>query len=1079
MSPNTLIKAGIGFLLGGPLIEIFVEKAGDKAASIFKEKFTFTAFEIAATYQESYSYALAAISAGLADNKFQFLQSLTHSKVEREFAEQIEQDYLQPFVAPQNLSAPELRKQLIDNIKKLLDLPPIFKGENRHFTESELAAFLNDSGTLAITDIILVQLREVTEVDDTLVAFFSYKDLLGKATLFFFHHLLHNDPRAKTTLETLQRECLLVKVDAIQSTQEQLLTRLQQHLDQQNANVIAAIQAGNIAEAEQLMPVSKHLQNAIDTVPQRLQAAVVAWQDSHQQFIEFSHRFDNWRHLLDAKVDQILEAVGELDDIDQTLKTLLQEFRAFKHKYELSEQVKARDEFIYHSSESAAKIEQALAKLKRLPVHNYQLMNLAGTVVSSTGEIAEAEQLFLEARACAQKPAEKALASFNLFQVRLRRLAYPEALTDLQSAIDIEPSYALHNVNRYPLEKLLGAGGMGCVFLCRDLDEDNRLVVVKCFWEGRKGDRHEVFKEARIMREIAGDYVPKPLHWDYADAIRQEKPYFVTEYIEGALDGETWLSKKGKLDLATGLELAKQIAQGLALAHQAGVYHLDLKPANLLLKSVNNRLMVKIIDFGLARVATSLKQQAAKTKVHSGKSLLVQNVFGTLDYAPPEQLGDMRYGEPGAKSDVFAFGATLYRLLSGESPRFPHPSELPDSPELQFLLLDCLKPDPKKRPAIEDVIERLSSLLEKTEKKPGTVFRDGGEGPEMVRILAGRFRMGDIQGTGGDREQPVHEVSVKSFAMGRYPVTVGEFRSFVEATGYKTEAEKGNGAYLWSRWKKIKDASWRKPYFSQDDNHPVVCVSWNDAMVYVKWLSEQTGKEYRLPTEAEWEYAARAGTETDYWWGNEIGKNRANCDGSGSQWSEKSTSPVGSFKGNRFGLYDTVGNVWEWLADKWHENYEGAPIDGSVWEEGGENYRVLRGGSWDNDPGAPVPPAAAGTPRSGGTATTAFGWWRPWRGLRALCPFALLLFALRVLGFWPRASIDFDFFFGGSTGIDGIGLLLIPVRLNFYRENRTWSVRAGIPLLRVGTRTLVIFSFPRSAHSLIHMFLRLKKIRFF
>jgi len=986
MSPNTLIKAGLGFLLGGPLIEIFVEKAGDKAASIFKEKFTFTAFEIAATYQESYSYALAAITAGLADNQFQFLQSLTHSKVEREFAEQIEQDYLQPFVAQHNLSAPELRKQLIDNLKKLVDLPPIFKGENRHFTESELAAFLNDSGTFAITDLILAQLQEVTELDDTLVAFFSYEELLGKATLFFFHHLLHNDARAKTTLETLQRECLLVKVDAIQTTQEQLLTRLQQQLEQQNASAIAAIQAGNFAKVEQLTPALKRLQNAIDTVPQRLQAAVVAWQDSHQQFIEFSQRFDNWRHLLDAKVDQVLEAVGTLGDIDETLKTLLQEFRAFKYKYELSEHVKARDEFTHQSPESAAKIEHALATLKRLPVHNYELMNLAGTVVSSTGSVAEAEQLFLEARDCAQNPPEKALASFNLFQVRLRRQAYPEALADLQSAIEIDPSYALHNVNRYPLEKLLGAGGMGCVFLCRDLDEDNRQVVVKCFWEGRKGARHEVFKEARIMRKMAGDYVPKPLHWDYADAIRQEKPYFVTEYIEGALDGETWLSKKGKLDLANGLEVAKQIAQGLALAHQAGVCHFDLKPANLLLKSVNNRLRVKIIDFGLARVATSLKQQAAKTQAHSGKSLLVQNVFGTLDYAPPEQLGDMRYGEPDASSDVFAFGATLYRLLSGESPRFPHPSELPDSPELQLLLLDCLKPNPKKRPAIEDVIERLSSLLGKVvsskppkpeglmaqlssllgkkseekeirqEKKPGTIFRDslkkGGEGPEMVIMPAGRFRMGDVQGTGDDDEQPVHEVSVKSFVMGRYPVTVGEFRQFVEATGYKTEAEKGDGAYVrkGGSWEKVKDANWRKPYFSQNDKHPVVCVSWNDARFYVKWLSEQTGKEYRLPTEAQWEYAARAGTETDYWWGNEIGQNRANCYDSGSQWSNKSTSPVGSFKGNPFGLYDTVGNCWEWQADKWHKNYEGAPTDGSVWEKGGENYRVLRGGSWNYGP---------------------------------------------------------------------------------------------------------------------------------
>jgi len=998
MSPNTLIKAGVGFLLGGPLIEILVEKAGEKAASIFQEKFTFTAFEIAATYQESYNYALTAISAGLADNKFQFLQG---SKVEREFAEQIEQDYLQAFVAQHNLSAPELRKQLIDNIKKLLDLPPIFKGENRQFTESELAAFLNDSGTVAITDIIISQLREVTELDNTLVAFFSHQDLLGKATLFFFRHLLHNDARAKTTLETLQRECLLVKVDAIQTTQEQLLTRLQQQLEQQNANAIQAIQAGNLAKVEQLTPTLKGLQNAIDTVPQRLQTAVVAWQQSHQQLIEFYHRFDNWRYLLDAKVDQI----------DQTLETLLQEFMAFKRQYELSEQVKARDEFTHHSGESVAKIQQALAKLKDLSVHNYQLMNLAGTVVSSTGDIAEAERLFLEARDYAQKPAEKALALFNLFQVRLRRQAYPEALADLQAAINLEPSYALHNVNRYPMEKLLGAGGMGCVFLCRDLDEDNRQVVVKCFWEGRKGARHEVFKEARIMREIAGDYVPKPLHWDYADAIREEKPYFVTEYIKGALDGETWLSKRGKLNLATGLELARQVAQGLTLAHQAGVYHLDLKPANLLFKSVNKRLKVKIIDFGLARVATSLKQQAAQTQGNSGKSLLVQNVFGTLDYAPPEQLGDMRYGQPGAKSDVFAFGATLYRFLSGESPRFPHPSELPDNPKLQLLLLDCLKPNPNKRPDIEEVKKRLGKTSSSKEKKPGTVFRDslkdGGKAPEMVIIPAGKFRMGDITGNGDDDEQPVHEVSVKSFAMGRYPVTVGEFRQFVEATGYKTEAEKRDGAYVWkdNDWKMLKDANWRKPYFSQDESHPVVCVSWNDAQAYIKWLSEETGKQYRLPTEAEWEYAARAGTETDYWWGNDIDETKANYSNNLGR-----TSPVGDYEANPFGLYDTVGNVWEWTCSEYEEKYNGKEKQCVT----GGSRLSLRGGS-----GRLRVARALGGPLQGRAAL-------PHRELRLSGLQAISLYSLSLLlfyffgflgfwvlgfGFWFLASRSDRFFF--------------------------------------------------------------------
>jgi formylglycine-generating enzyme required for sulfatase activity len=115
---------------------------------------------------------------------------------------------------------------------------------------------------------------------------------------------------------------------------------------------------------------------------------------------------------------------------------------------------------------------------------------------------------------------------------------------------------------------------------------------------------------------------------------------------------------------------------------------------------------------------------------------------------------------------------------------------------------------------------------------------------------------------------------------------------------------------------------------------------------YTVWLSEQTGKAYRLPSEAEWEYAARAGTETAYWWGDEIGVNWANFTDSGSQWSGKQTSPVGSFPANQFGLFDTTGNIWEWIQDHWHQNYRGAPEDGSAWGAENSYYRVVRGGSW-------------------------------------------------------------------------------------------------------------------------------------
>jgi formylglycine-generating enzyme required for sulfatase activity len=132
---------------------------------------------------------------------------------------------------------------------------------------------------------------------------------------------------------------------------------------------------------------------------------------------------------------------------------------------------------------------------------------------------------------------------------------------------------------------------------------------------------------------------------------------------------------------------------------------------------------------------------------------------------------------------------------------------------------------------------------------------------------------------------------------------------------------------------------------------PVINVTWHDATDYARWLSRSTGKMYRLLTEAEWEYAARAGTTSRYSWGDDPGKGNANCAGCGSLWGYQQTAPVGQFKPNAFGLYDMHGNVWQWCEDVWHETYHGAPTDGSAWLEGGDgSQRVVRGGSWINYP---------------------------------------------------------------------------------------------------------------------------------
>ena len=212
----------------------------------------------------------------------------------------------------------------------------------------------------------------------------------------------------------------------------------------------------------------------------------------------------------------------------------------------------------------------------------------------------------------------------------------------------------------------------------------------------------------------------------------------------------------------------------------------------------------------------------------------------------------------------------------------------------------------------------------------------------MVVLPTGRFRMGDLDGGGDSYERPVHTVTIsRRIAMGQYPVTFEDYDRFVAVA---------------EGWGFLKTLFGNKPERPNDygwgrGRMPVISVSWEYAKAYAVWLSEQTGKRYRLPSESEWEYAARAGTETAYSWGNEIGVNRANCDGSGSKWSNRQTSPVGSFAPNGFGLYDLHGNVDEWVEDCWHDNYEGAPSDGSAWTSGGDgDIRVVRGGSWNSNP---------------------------------------------------------------------------------------------------------------------------------
>jgi len=241
--------------------------------------------------------------------------------------------------------------------------------------------------------------------------------------------------------------------------------------------------------------------------------------------------------------------------------------------------------------------------------------------------------------------------------------------------------------------------------------------------------------------------------------------------------------------------------------------------------------------------------------------------------------------------------------------------------------------------------------------------------PVTVAIPAGEFLMGDATGAGGADEQPVHRVRVAAFELSAYEVTVGEFRRFVDATGYRTDAEQNANGRQGCAILDVGEAvpvyrtgtSWRDPGFAQTERHPVVCLSFADVQAYVAWLARATGENWRLPTESEWEYAARAGATGTFPWGEEVNDACRFANGAdltpgddGRHWplhlpcsdGQAHAAPVGQYAPNAWGLFDVIGNAWEWTADCYGPDFTRTPTDGSAFQASGCPKRVIRGGAW-------------------------------------------------------------------------------------------------------------------------------------
>jgi formylglycine-generating enzyme required for sulfatase activity len=535
---------------------------------------------------------------------------------------------------------------------------------------------------------------------------------------------------------------------------------------------------------------------------------------------------------------------------------------------------------------------------------------------------------------------------------------------------------------RFLLEESRARGGFGLVYPANDR-KLGRKVAIKEFapWDMavRRGERVEPVDTgvAAAFRQGLDRFIAEAVaiaDIDHSNVVRVHDhieangtAYLVMEWIEGSALRKLVADRARWQDDAAIMAVLNPLLDGLAAVHDRGWVHRDLKPDNIMVRARDGQPV--LLDFGIARTADATHFSVALTP----------------GYAPPEQ--NHLHSEQGPWSDIYALAGVAYCLMTGRDPvdalprldavfndrPDPLPSaeqltrELPYSRALVDAVMGALALKAPQRPqsvaawrARLAVTSRVPvEIVSGAWPRPGCVFRDRARGgganlvlPEMVVIPNGSFTMGAPAGEeereGFPKEyrglaEPCHKVTiVQPFALSRCSVTRGQFRAFLNANPNHSMT---GGAWGWNgtEWKTDAARDWRNPGFAQTDDHPVVCISWQDAQAYVQWVSGLTGMAYRLPSEAEWEYACRAGTTTARYWGD---RQPTDQDANFND-SLGGTTVVGSYPANGFGLHDMLGNVYQWAEDTWHGNYQGAPTDGSAWTTGdSDSARVVRGGCW-------------------------------------------------------------------------------------------------------------------------------------
>ncbi|MEQ8221328.1 MAG: bifunctional serine/threonine-protein kinase/formylglycine-generating enzyme family protein, partial [Candidatus Eremiobacterota bacterium] len=445
---------------------------------------------------------------------------------------------------------------------------------------------------------------------------------------------------------------------------------------------------------------------------------------------------------------------------------------------------------------------------------------------------------------------------------------------------------------------LIKSGGMGSVYIATDRRFETKCAVKEMLPQSSNPHEEQYMidsfrREAKILNRLRHPNIP--IVTDYF--IESDRYYLVMDYIEGK-DLDTVMSScpGGIIPEYTVIEITKEILNALHYLHSQDppVIYRDLKPGNIMVRDSDGKVI--LIDFGIARTI----------EPHSDTP---KTCIGTPAFSPRESFD----GKAEIRTDIYCLGATMHCLLTGIVPSIPFDFKPvrfhnPDiSERLEKIVMKALSIDKIDRYA--NAYEMKSALLSSSAEISVRQFIE----PEMVYITGGTFIMGSDKWI--KEEKPFHGVSVGSFHAGKYTVTNKEY------------------------------CLYNPCHDNPGDRFPAVNVSWNDAVEYCRWLSRMSGKNYRLPTEAEWEYACRAGTGTDYYWGNEINGDYCWYDGN----SGHKIHQTGEKKPNQWGLYDMSGNVWEWCSD-WYDNnyYCVSPLTDPQGPHRGTR-KVKRGGGWDYD----------------------------------------------------------------------------------------------------------------------------------